>query len=103
MQARHGKKHIFYLVVILGTEGELSRVKEKTKGSGDVSALRVVRSAASGAEVGQQHLHVRQGELITSGSGKLELRGGRVVGKFKLQCTTLLLASVLIRPKTKDG
>jgi len=86
----------------LGTEGELSRVEEKAKGSGHVSALRVVRGAASGAEVGQQHLHVRQSELIARGPGKLELRGGRVVGKFKLQCTTLLLASVLIMPKTRN-
>lgn len=33
---------IFYLVVILGTERKLSRVEEKAKRSGDISALRVV-------------------------------------------------------------
>lgn len=86
----------FYLVVILGTEGELSGVKEEAKRSGHISALCVVRGAATGAQIGQQHLHIRHSELITGGAGKLELRSRRIVSEFKLQCTTLLLASVLI-------
>lgn len=66
---------MFYLVVPLGTERELSRIEEEAKRSGYASALRVVRGAASGAEVWQQRLHVGQGELVTGSPRKLELRG----------------------------
>ena len=91
----------FYLVVILGTEGKLSGVEEEAKRSGHISALRIVRGAATGAKVGQQHLHIRHSELITGGAGKLELRSRRIVGEFKFQCTTLLLASVLAMHRRK--
>jgi len=87
---------IFYLAIKLSGQRELGGVVDESNGARDVLALQGVGATAADGEVGQQGLHVRHGEVVTTRARVLELRGGRLVAELQLQRSALLLAAVLL-------